>query len=92
MRGEKCRWLSLSSIVEPVGDNVGREGGGGATTMIAGGEVLSLSSSSREGDEGGVGSVAGYGFAWGVEKTNDSEMWPPFFKFIQQPTKRWRSW
>ena len=42
--------------------------------MIAGGEVVSLSSSSREGDEGGVGSVAGYGFAWGVEKTNDREI------------------
>ena len=61
-------------IVEPVGDNVGREGGGGATTMIAGGEVVSLSSSSREGDEGGVGSVSGYGVAWGVEKTNDREI------------------
>jgi hypothetical protein len=30
-----------------------------------------LSSSSREGDEGGVGSVSGYGVAWGVEKTNE---------------------
>ena len=86
MRGERCRWLSLSSIVEPVGDNVGRERGGGATTMIAGGEVVSLSSSSREGDEGGVGSVSGYGVAWGVEKTNERNRASRFLNSYNQPT------
>jgi hypothetical protein len=43
-------------------------------TMIAGGEVMSSLSLSREGEEGGVGSVSGYGVAWGVEKTNDREI------------------